>query len=323
MFDINNVKAILVTGGAGFIGSNFLNKYVQLYPQIKFVNLDAMTYAANLENILVADKPNYKFVKGDIRDKDFLDKVFGEEGIDAVIHFAAESHVDFSITNPGIFVETNVLGTEYLAEVARKYNVKRFHHISTDEVYGELHDMNDFFRETTPLAPNSPYSASKAGSDFVIRAYVETFGLDAVTTRCSNNYGPNQDLTKLIPKFTSLLLQDKHVPLYAKGQNIRDWLYVEDHCDAIWTVFTKAQKGSVYNIGGNSEKTNIQITQTLLKALGKDESYIDYVADRLGHDFRYAIDATKIKTELGWEPKYTFEEGIRKTIEFYKEKLTK
>lgn len=323
MFNIKNVKTILVTGGAGFIGSNFLNKYVQLFPEINFVNLDAITYAADLKNILVSEKPNYKFIKGDIRDKVLLDDLFAKEKIDAVIHFAAESHVDFSITNPGIFVETNVLGTEYLAESAKKYKVQRFHHISTDEVYGELVDMKDFFRETTPLAPNSPYSASKASSDFVIRAYVETFGLDAVTTRCSNNYGPNQDTTKLIPKFISLLLQDKHVPLYAKGQNIRDWLYVEDHCDAIWKVFTKAEKGQIYNIGGNSEKTNIQITQTLLKALGKDESYIDYVADRAGHDFRYAIDAAKIKTELGWEPKYTFEEGIKKTIEFYKERLTK
>jgi dTDP-glucose 4,6-dehydratase len=315
-----NFKTILVTGGCGFIGSNFLNKYVLLYPQTLFINLDKMTYAADFKNILVADQKNYVFVKEDICNQQGLELIFEKYKPDGVIHFAAESHVDLSILNPNIFVESNVVGTLNLLNMAKKYDVKRFHHVSTDEVYGELEETG-YFTEQTPIAPNSPYSSSKASSDLLVRAYVKTFGLDAVISRCSNNYGPNQDITKLIPKFTTNLLNNKKVGLYATGSNVRDWLYVEDHCDAIWSIFTnleKAKKGEVYNIGGNSEKTNKEITYKLLELTGKDESMIEYVTDRMGHDFRYAIDASKIKKDLGWEPKYTFEEGMDKTFEFYK-----
>jgi glucose-1-phosphate thymidylyltransferase len=309
-------KNILVTGGSGFIGSNFLNKYVPLYPNINFVNVDVMTYAANQDNVHIADKQNYKFYKTDIRNIQELDTIFKDNNIDAVIHFAAESHVDLSIANPSLFVEVNVNGTSNLLELSKKYNIKRFHHVSTDEVYGELTDEG-FFTENTPLAPNSPYSASKASSDMIVRSYNKTYGLNCVITRCSNNYGPNQDLTKLIPKFITNLEAGKKVPVYATGSNVRDWLYVEDHCDAIWIVFNKARSGEVYNIGGNNEKTNMEITNKLLELTGRDDSSIEYVIDRLGHDFRYAIDASKIKNDLGWEPQYTFEVGIKKTFEFY------
>lgn len=330
----------MLTGCAGFIGSNFVNLFVTKYPNITFVNLDNLTYAADINNINflpinldqidlpqleVAGKQvqlNYFFEKGDIADMKAMDKLFESYKFDAVIHFAAESHVDLSIKNPGIFVETNVLGTQNLLSLSQKYGIKRFHHVSTDEVYGDLPiDQPEVkFTETTPLAPNSPYSASKAGSDLMVRAAIETFGLDAVITRCSNNYGPLQDKTKLIPKFITNLLHGDKVPLYAKGDNIRDWLYVEDHCEAIWEVFTRAKKGSVYNIGGNNEMTNMQITHKLLELTNRDESYIEYVADRPGHDMRYAIDATKIKNDLGWEPCYTFETGIAQTLEYYKSK---
>jgi dTDP-glucose 4,6-dehydratase len=320
MYNINNIKTILITGGCGFIGSNFLNKYVPLYPNIQFINLDKMTYAANQANILVSECVNYHFIKADICDKVALEKIFAEFKPQAVIHFAAESHVDLSIENPNIFVETNILGTHNLLSNAKKFNLERFHHISTDEVYGEL-GATGFFTETTPIAPNSPYSASKASSDLLVRSYIETFDLDAVITRCSNNYGPNQDLTKLIPKFITKLLKGEKVPLYATGSNVRDWLYVEDHCDAIWAVFSQAKKGEVYNIGGNSEKTNKEITFKLLELTGQDESMVEYVEDRKGHDFRYAIDASKIKQDLNWIPKYTFEQGINKTLEFYKAQL--
>jgi glucose-1-phosphate thymidylyltransferase len=309
-------KKILVTGGCGFIGSNFLNKYVPLFPNINFVNVDVMTYAANKDNVHVANCKNYKFYKTDIRNIDELDSIFKDNNIDAVIHFAAESHVDLSITNPSLFVEVNVNGTANLLELSKKYSIKRFHHVSTDEVYGELTNEG-YFTETTPLAPNSPYSATKASSDMIVRSYNKTYGLNCVITRCSNNYGPNQDLTKLIPKFITNLEAGKKVPVYATGSNVRDWLYVEDHCDAIWTVFNKARNGEVYNIGGNNEKTNMEITNKLLELTGRDDSSIEYVTDRLGHDFRYAIDASKIKNDLGWEPKYTFDVGIKKTFEFY------
>ena len=316
---INNYNKILVTGGHGFIASNFLNKYVVLCPQITFVNLDSNTYATDPKNVILTNKSNYKFIQADIRELVKLEEIFKTENFDSVIHFAAESHVDFSITNPSIFVDTNITGTHNLLLMARKYQVKRFHHVSTDEVYGELDDKG-LFTETTPLAPNSPYSASKASSDLLVRAYIETFGLNAVITRCSNNYGPNQDLTKLIPKFITNIINNKKIGIYGKGLNVRDWLYVEDHCDAIWEVFTKANKGEVYNIGGNTEKTNIEITKILLNKLGKTENLIEYIEDRLGHDFRYAIDASKIKNDLGWVPAYTFETGIDKTIEYYKNK---
>ena len=316
---INNYNKILVTGGHGFIASNFLNKYVVLCPQITFVNLDSNTYATDPKNVILTNKSNYKFIQADIRELVKLEEIFKTENFDSVIHFAAESHVDFSITNPSIFVDTNITGTHNLLLMARKYQVKRFHHVSTDEVYGELDDKG-LFTELTHLAPNSPYSASKASSDLLVRAYIKTFDLNAVITRCSNNYGPNQDSTKLIPKFITNIINNKKIGIYGKGLNVRDWLYVEDHCDAIWEVFTKANKGEVYNIGGNTEKTNIAITKILLDKLGKDETLIEYIEDRLGHDFRYAIDASKIKNDLGWVPAYTFETGIDKTIEYYKNK---
>jgi dTDP-glucose 4,6-dehydratase len=317
----SDIKTMLVTGGAGFIGSNFLNKYVSKYPDITFVNLDKLTYAANLDNLTIKESPNYKFIELDICNLTGLTRVFETYRFDGVIHFAAESHVDLSIKHPSLFVESNVLGTQNLLQLSLEYGVTRFHHVSTDEVYGSLGETG-FFTEETNLAPNSPYSASKAGADCLVRSYFHTFGLNTVITRCSNNYGPYQDITKLIPKFITNLLQDKKVPLYASGGNIRDWLYVEDHVDAIWEVFTRSKPGEIYNIGGNSEKTNLEITNQLLQTLGKDESYIEYVADRPGHDFRYAIDASKIKRELGWQPKYTFESGIHKTIEFYKSKYS-
>lgn len=317
MFNSSDFKSILVTGGSGFIGSNFLNEFVPKFPQINFVNLDKMTYAANPKNIKVADSSNYFFHQGDICNLDFVQSLFEKYHFDGVIHFAAESHVDLSITHPGLFVQTNVLGTQNLLQTSQKYNLKRFHHVSTDEVYGEL-GAEGFFTESTPLAPNSPYSASKAGSDLLVRAYNETFGLDTVITRCSNNYGPNQDTTKLIPKFITLLNQNQKVPLYKDGKNIRDWLFVVDHVEAIWEVFTKAKSGEVYNIGGNNEKTNLQITLTLLEKLGKNEDLIEYVEDRKGHDFRYAIDASKIKKDLGWEPRFRFEKAIEETISFFK-----
>jgi dTDP-glucose 4,6-dehydratase len=310
-------KKILVTGGYGFIGSNFLNKYVPLFPQTTFINVDSMTYAASKENITVESHSNYISYPIDIRNLEGLEEIFSEHEVDSVIHFAAESHVDMSITNPSIFVETNIIGTHNLLLLAKKYGIKRFHHVSTDEVYGEL-ELEGFFTEQTPLAPNSPYSASKASSDFMVRSYVETFGLNAVISRCSNNYGPNQDPTKLIPKTILRLLKDEKIGIYGKGQNIRDWLYVEDHVDAIWEIFTKATPGSVYNIGGNTEKTNLQVVSELIEKLGKNMNQIEFIADRLGHDLRYAIDATKIKEELGWEPAYTFEKGIEKTIQHYK-----
>jgi dTDP-glucose 4,6-dehydratase len=311
-------KAILVTGGCGFIGSNFLNKYVDLYPAITFVNIDSMTYAADLKNVTVSENTNYVFEQVDIRDKKNLELVFSKYNPDAIIHFAAESHVDMSIANPTIFVETNVLGTQNLLDLALKFGIKRFHHVSTDEVYGEL-GAEGYFTELTPIAPNSPYSASKASSDLIVRAYIETFKLNAVITRCSNNYGPNQDKTKLIPKSITNLLSDKKIGIFGKGLNIRDWLYVEDHCDAIWAVFNKAKSGSVYNIGGNCEKSNNDIAHTLIELTNKDSSYIEYIEDRKGHDFRYAIDPSLIKHDLGWEPQYTFETGISKTIKYYQQ----
>jgi len=341
-FSLSSVQTILLTGCAGFIGSNFVNKYVPLFPNIKFVNLDKLTYAADLNNInfLPANvnnlsdviktanwdvqnkqtQHNYHFVQGDITNKSFLEVLFEEHRFDAIIHFAAESHVDLSIKNPALFVETNVMGTQHLLELARQFHIQRFHHVSTDEVYGELPTENPDvkFTEQTHIAPNSPYSASKAGSDLLVRAYHETFKLDTVITRCSNNYGPYQDKTKLIPKFIDNLINGKKVPLYAAGQNVRDWLFVEDHCDAIWEVFTRSAAGEVYNIGGNNEKTNLEITHKLIELTGRDETAIEYVADRPGHDLRYAIDASKIKRDLGWEPKYTFETGMRKTFDFYK-----
>ncbi len=311
------MKNILVTGGAGFIGSNFVRYMLNKYKNYKIVNLDLLTYAGNIKSLDdIKDNQNYIFVKGDIADNNLVDKTVYDNRIDVIINFAAESHVDRSITNPDIFVKTNVLGTQNLLEVAKKYKIEKFFQISTDEVYGSL-GKTGFFTETTPISPNSPYSASKASADLLVMAYHHTFGLNVNITRCSNNYGPYQFPEKLIPLFITNLLNNKKVPLYGDGLNIRDWLFVEDHCSAIDTVLHKGKNGEIYNIGGNNEKTNRYITETVLKCLDKDESYINYVQDRLGHDRRYAIDATKIKKELNWQPAYKFEDAIIKTIQWY------
>jgi dTDP-glucose 4,6-dehydratase len=311
-------QKIIITWWAWFIGSNFLNKYVLLHPEIDFINIDALTYAGKLENISeeVSKTQNYAFEKVDIRNYDEITEVYKKYSPTDIIHFAAESHVDNSIKNPKIFTETNVLWTQNLLDAHRAFKLNRFHHISTDEVYGDLPN-GWFFTETTPINPSSPYSSSKAGSDLLVKAYGRTFGIDYVITRCSNNYGPNQDNEKLIPHFIELLQNNKPVTVYGDGSNIRDWLYVEDHCDAIWEVFSKAQNKSIYNIGWNNEYTNLEITKLILQEMGKWEEYITFVEDRKGHDVRYAIDAIKIRTELWWEPKVKFENGIVTTIKYY------
>ncbi|WP_313997121.1 dTDP-glucose 4,6-dehydratase [uncultured Paenibacillus sp.] len=307
---------VLVTGGAGFIGSNFMLYMIAKYPAYTFVNVDALTYAGNLENLRSIEKhPDYRFVKADIADRQALEPLFAE-GLDAVINFAAESHVDRSILQPDIFVRTNVLGTQTLLDLAKQYNVGKFVQVSTDEVYGTLGETG-LFTEETPLQPNSPYSASKAGADMLVRAYHETFGLHVNITRCSNNYGPYQFPEKLIPLMIRNALQDKQLPVYGDGLNVRDWLYVEDHCSAIDLVLHQGRSGEVYNVGGRNERSNIQVVKTILQELGKPESLITYVKDRLGHDRRYAIDADKIRSELGWQPKHDYESGIRETIRWY------
>lgn len=309
---------VLITGGAGFIGSNFVHYMFDRYPNYQIINLDALTYAGNLENLTsIQENSQYTFIKGDITNEELVSSIFAQ-GVDMVVHFAAESHVDRSILEPDVFVKTNVLGTQVLLEAARKYEVKKFVHVSTDEVYGSLGETG-LFTEETPLAPNSPYSASKAGSDLLVRAYHETFGLPINITRCSNNYGPYQFPEKLIPLMIANALNDKSLPVYGDGLNIRDWLYVEDHCSAIDLVLHKGVNGEVYNIGGNNERTNIQIIQTILRELNKPESLMQFVKDRPGHDRRYGIDATKITNELGWKPKHNFETGIHETIRWYLE----
>jgi dTDP-glucose 4,6-dehydratase len=309
---------ILVTGGAGFIGSNFVHYMLDRYPDYAIINLDKLTYAGNLENLQGAEnKANYHFIKGDILDRDMLAPIF-KDGIDAVINFAAESHVDRSIMEPDLFVRTNVLGTQVLLDLAKTYGIKKFVQISTDEVYGTL-GMEGKFTEETPLAPNSPYSASKAGADLLVRAYHETFGLPVNITRCSNNYGPYQFPEKLIPLMIRNALEDLPLPVYGDGSNVRDWLHVEDHCQAIDLVLHQGKNGAVYNIGGNNERTNLEIVRTILEYLGKPESLIRFVEDRPGHDKRYAIDAAKIRRELGWSPKYTLDIGIKETINWYLE----
>ena len=306
---------ILVTGGAGFIGSNFVRYMVEKYSDYHIINLDALTYCGNLENLKdIEDKDNYTFVKGDIRDKAIVDELV--EKSDYVINFAAESHVDRSIADPEIFIKSNVLGTQVLLNAAKEHGVEKYIQISTDEVYGTL-GKTGYFTEDTPLQPNSPYSASKAGGDLIARAYHETFGLPVNITRCSNNYGPYQFPEKLIPLMISNALEDMKLPVYGDGKNVRDWLHVHDHCSAIDLVLHEAKPGEVYNIGGNNEKQNIEIVKLILGELGKDESLIEFVTDRLGHDRRYAIDSTKIQEELSWKPEYTFEVGIRKTIQWY------
>lgn len=314
------MKNILVTGGAGFIGGNFVHYMVNKYPEYKIVNLDALTYAGNLETLKdVENKPNYKFVKGNISDREFIFNLFKEEHFDIVINFAAESHVDRSVENPGIFIETNIIGTQVLLDASKEFGVKRYHQVSTDEVYGDLPlDKPDlFFTEETPLNPSSPYSASKASADFLVNAYQRTFGLPTTISRCSNNYGPYHFPEKLIPLMISRALSNKSLPVYGNGQNVRDWLHVEDHCAAIDLIVHKGKVGEIYNVGGHNERTNLQVVKSILKALGKDESLITYVKDRPGHDLRYAIDPTKLEKELGWKPKYNFDTGIAQTIQWY------
>ncbi|SDS95018.1 dTDP-glucose 4,6-dehydratase [Paenibacillaceae bacterium GAS479] len=307
---------LLVTGGAGFIGSNFVIYMSEKYPQYEIINVDVLTYAGNLENLKSVEKrPNYRFLKADITVRAEIETLF-QEGIDVVANFAAESHVDRSILEPDVFVKTNVMGTQTLLELSKQYGVKKFVQVSTDEVYGTLGETG-LFTEQTPLAANSPYSASKAGADLLVRAYHETFGLPVNITRCSNNYGPFQFPEKLIPLMILNALQDEPLPVYGDGMNVRDWLYVEDHCSAIDLVIHKGVNGEVYNVGGRNERNNIEVVQTILEELGKPESLIQFVKDRLGHDRRYAIDADKIRNELGWTPKYDYESGIRATIRWY------
>jgi len=318
------LKKALVTGGAGFIGSNFIHLFLKNNPDYAVVNLDLMTYAGNLDNLLtIQNDPRYTFVKGDICDRELLKQLFQAHDFSAVIHFAAESHVDRSITGPETFITTNVLGTQCLLHTAKEYwdghyEGRRFVHVSTDEVYGSL-GSTGYFTEETPIAPNSPYSSSKAGSDLLVRAYFETYHFPSIITRCSNNYGPYQFPEKLIPLMITNALRDIALPVYGDGLNIRDWLFVEDHCSAIDVVLKNGAPGQVYNIGGNNEKTNIEIVKLLLAELGKPESLINYVPDRLGHDRRYAIDASKIKKELGWEPATKFKDGLKNTIKWYVE----
>lgn len=306
---------LLVTGGAGFIGSCFIRHELKKHPDYKIINLDALTYCGNIENLKdIENNPNYTFIHGNICDKNLVRDIIKE--VDCVINFAAESHVDNSIKTPEIFIETNVQGTLNLLQASKELGIKRFLQISTDEVYGTL-GKDGYFYETTPLAPNSPYSASKASADLLVRAYKETFGLPVLNTRCSNNYGPYQYPEKLIPFFISKLLKGEKVPVYGDGLNVRDWLYVYDHCEAIDIVLHKGKIGEIYNIGGHNEKTNLEITRLILDAMGKDENYIEYVTDRPGHDRRYAISNDKITEQLGWQPSITFEEGIKLTINWY------
>jgi len=311
---------ILVTGGAGFIGTNFVYYELEKHPEDKIVVLDALTYAGNLKNLdECKDNPNFKFVKMDIRDRENVYKLFEEEKFDIVANFAAESHVDRSIENPEIFLQTNILGTQVLMDASLKYGVKRYHQVSTDEVYGDLPlDRKDlFFTESTPLHTSSPYSASKASADLLVMAYHRTFGLNVSISRCSNNYGPYQFPEKMIPLMINNARHDKNLPVYGEGLNVRDWLHVYDHCSGIDLVMRNGKNGEVYNIGGHNEKHNIEVVKIILKEVNKPESLITYVTDRKGHDLRYAIDPTKITNELGWKPKYTFETGIVETIKWF------
>lgn len=311
---------LIVTGGAGFIGSNYVHYMVNKYPEHEILNLDLLTYAGNLENLkLVEDKPNYKFIKGDIADREFIFQLFEREKPDIIVNFAAESHVDRSITDPEAFVRTNVMGTTTLLDACKKFGIKRFHQVSTDEVYGDLPlDRPDlFFTEDTPLHTSSPYSSSKASADLFVMAYYRTFGIPVSISRCSNNYGPYQFPEKLIPLMISRATADEELPVYGDGLNVRDWLHVYDHCQAIDLIITKGKDGCVYNIGGHNERTNMEVIQTILRALNKPETLIKYVKDRLGHDRRYAIDPKKLETELGWKPVYNFDTGIQQTIQWY------
>lgn len=311
---------IIVTGGAGFIGSNFVFHMLKAHPDYRIICLDKLTYAGNLSTLEpVMDNPNFRFVKADICDKEAVDKLFEEEKPDIVVNFAAESHVDRSIENPQIFLETNIIGTSVLMDASRKYGVKRYHQVSTDEVYGDLPlDRPDlFFTEQTPIHTSSPYSSSKAGADLLVLAYYRTYGLPVTISRCSNNYGPYHFPEKLIPLMIIRALHDESLPVYGDGLNVRDWLYVEDHCKAIDLIIHNGKVGEVYNVGGHNEMANIDIVKLILKELGKSEDLITYVTDRAGHDRRYAIDPTKIHNDLGWLPETKFADGIVKTIRWY------
>ncbi|EFB91064.1 dTDP-glucose 4,6-dehydratase [Pyramidobacter piscolens W5455] len=311
---------IVVTGGAGFIGANFVYYLLHKYPGDRVVCFDALTYAGNMETLAkAAGDPRFSFVKGDIADRGQVEALFERYRPDVIVNFAAESHVDRSILDPGLFLRTNVLGTGVLMDACRKYGIARFHQVSTDEVYGDLPlDRPDlFFTERTPLHASSPYSASKASSDLLVLAYCRTFGLPVTISRCSNNYGPYQFPEKLIPLMIANALADKPLPVYGKGENVRDWLYVEDHCAAIDLIVRRGRGGEIYNIGGHNERTNLQVVKTILKELDKPESLIRFVTDRPGHDLRYAIDPAKIHAELGWLPETTFDEGIRRTVRWY------
>lgn len=311
---------ILVTGGAGFIGSNFIYYMQDKYPDYELVCLDLLTYAGNLKTLVKAMKnENFRFVRGDIADRAFVFKLFEEEKFDIVVNFAAESHVDRSIEDPTVFLQTNILGTQVLMDACRKYSVGRYHQVSTDEVYGDLPlERSDlFFTEDTPIRTSSPYSASKASADLLVLAYFRTFGLPVTISRCSNNYGPYHFPEKLIPLIISRALANESLPVYGQGLNVRDWLYVEDHCSAIDLIIHNGRPGEVYNVGGHNEKTNIEVVKTVIAYLGKPESLITYVRDRAGHDLRYAIDPAKISGELGWCPQTRFEDGIKKTIDWY------
>lgn len=315
----------LVTGGAGFIGGNFLHIMTKKYPNDRYVCIDALTYAGNLETLEpIMNLPNFRFVHADIRDRDAVYKLFEEEHFDYVINFAAESHVDRSIKDPTIFLETNVIGTSVLMDACRKYGIKRYHQVSTDEVYGDLPlDRPDlFFTEANPLKASSPYSASKASADLLVMAYHRTFGLPVTISRCSNNYGPYQFPEKLIPLVLEKASRDEKLPIYGKGENVRDWLHVSDHCIAIDLIVRKGKDGELYNIGGHNERNNVQVVEAILDYLGKPHSLISYVTDRPGHDLRYAIDPKKLENELGWKPQYTFDTGIGPTIEWYKANQT-
>ena len=318
------MKKMLITGGAGFIGSNFIHYILSKYNDYQVINLDKLTYAANLDNLKdIEDNKNYKFIHGDIADQEFIFKLFEDKKFDIVINFAAESHVDNSILNPQIFTITNILGTQVLLDACRKYNIKRFHQVSTDEVYGELplDDKSILFTEKTPLNPSSPYSASKASADMLVKSYYRTYSLPITISRCSNNYGPYQHLEKLIPLMISKAINNDNLPVYGNGLNVRDWLHVYDHCTAIDLIIHEGKIGEIYNIGGNNEKSNIDVVKIILKELGKSEKLIKYVNDRPGHDLRYAIDSTKIKTTLNWNPVYSFEKGILDTIKWYTKML--
>ena len=311
---------VIVTGGAGFIGSNFVFYQLKNHPEDRVICLDKLTYAGNLSTLEpVMNHKNFRFVKVDIADREAVYNLFEEEKPDIVVNFAAESHVDRSIENPEVFLQTNILGTQVLMDACRKYGIARYHQVSTDEVYGDLPlDRTDlFFTEDTPIHTSSPYSASKASADLLVLAYYRTYKLPVTITRCSNNYGPYHFPEKLIPLVISRALADEPIPVYGKGENVRDWLYVEDHCSAIDLVIRKGREGEVYNIGGHNEKTNLEVVKSILSYLGKPESLINYVTDRPGHDMRYAIDPAKIHNELGWLPATKFEDGIKKTIDWY------